>query len=180
MRYSLVKVLLTVSPFGPSFSPQLGVFSLSPSGTPFLPLTGHELRITSNVFSVACRLLNSLASLFATRFLYFQQLAASFAKTPGVGVPAFFLSRRLPRTARRQATLVVFPSPFGVNPASLDETWPQKQQKPWSEPWVSSKKAGGCPTLLRRELAVLWGWLRRAAARRRGDSFGFCGLGRRR
>ena len=34
--------------------------------------------------SIACRLLNSLASLFSTPFLYFQSLAASFRKTPGV------------------------------------------------------------------------------------------------
>ena len=34
--------------------------------------------------SIACRLLNSLASLFPSRFLYFQSFAASFSKTPGV------------------------------------------------------------------------------------------------
>jgi len=34
--------------------------------------------------SIVCRLLKSLASLFPTRFLYFQSLAASFRKTPGV------------------------------------------------------------------------------------------------
>src|SRR5437899_10667340 len=34
--------------------------------------------------SIACRLLKSLASLFSTPFLYFQSLAASFRKTPGV------------------------------------------------------------------------------------------------
>ena len=38
----------------------------------------------SGLFSSACRLLNSLASLFSTPFLYFQSLAASFRKTPGV------------------------------------------------------------------------------------------------
>jgi len=37
--------------------------------------------------SIACRLLKSLASLFAPRILCFQRLAASFAKIPGVGVP---------------------------------------------------------------------------------------------
>jgi hypothetical protein len=34
--------------------------------------------------SIACRLLKSLASLFASRFLYFQSFAASFHKTRGV------------------------------------------------------------------------------------------------
>ncbi len=42
--------------------------------------------------SIACRLLNSLASLFSTPFLYFQSLAASFVKIPGVGVPRGFSS----------------------------------------------------------------------------------------
>ena len=37
--------------------------------------------------SIACRLLKSLASLFAPRILCFQRLAASFAKIPGGGVP---------------------------------------------------------------------------------------------
>src|SRR5258707_14754587 len=35
--------------------------------------------------SIACRLLKSLASLFALPFLCFQQLAASLCKIPGVG-----------------------------------------------------------------------------------------------
>src|SRR6266404_8651662 len=35
--------------------------------------------------SIACRLLKSLASLFAPRILCFQRLAASFRKTPGGG-----------------------------------------------------------------------------------------------
>jgi len=39
--------------------------------------------------SIACRLLNSLASLFSTPFLYFQSLAASFRKTPGVWSTVF-------------------------------------------------------------------------------------------
>src|SRR6267154_2195113 len=48
--------------------------------------------------SIACRLLNSLASLFAPRILCFQRLAASFAKISGGGVP--------PRLS-----LVVYPEP---------------------------------------------------------------------
>src|SRR6267378_5314006 len=35
--------------------------------------------------SMGCRLLKSLASLFSTPFLYFQSLAASFARIPGGG-----------------------------------------------------------------------------------------------
>src|SRR5882724_3237743 len=42
--------------------------------------------------SIACRPLNSLASLFSTPFLYFQSLAASFRKTPGVGGAVFLCS----------------------------------------------------------------------------------------
>jgi hypothetical protein len=37
------------------------------------------------LFSVACRLLFSLASLFSPRSLYYQALTASFAQTPGGG-----------------------------------------------------------------------------------------------
>jgi len=37
--------------------------------------------------SVICGLFNSLCALFTTRAVYFQQLADSFCKTPGVGVP---------------------------------------------------------------------------------------------
>src|SRR5882762_8372127 len=40
--------------------------------------------------STACRLLKSLASLFAPRILCFQRLAASFAKIPGGGYSAAF------------------------------------------------------------------------------------------
>jgi hypothetical protein len=135
MRYSLVKVLLIVSPFPSSFSPALNPFSrspraLTPLSTAFLPrakprsrptrtvsplfvactpnrsLTplstaftqkhqdvrvslsyfvqaGHGSRITSHVFSYYCGLFVALAALFATPILYFQQLARSFAKTPG-------------------------------------------------------------------------------------------------
>src|SRR5882757_3528449 len=42
--------------------------------------------------SIACRLLKSLASLFAPRILCFQRLAASFVKIPGVGIPLGFSS----------------------------------------------------------------------------------------
>src|SRR6267142_2876510 len=41
-------------------------------------------RHVNPVFSEGCRLLKSLASLFRTASLCFQELAASFRKTPGV------------------------------------------------------------------------------------------------
>src|ERR1700758_871213 len=41
--------------------------------------------------SIACTLLNSLASLFATPLVCFQSFAASFPKTPGVGWGCGFL-----------------------------------------------------------------------------------------
>jgi hypothetical protein len=40
--------------------------------------------------------LSSLCALFCTGFLCFQELGASFAKTPGWGGPATFLATRLP------------------------------------------------------------------------------------
>src|SRR5882757_2922962 len=51
-----------------------------------IPNEQHELKDHQPTLSVsiACRLLNSLASLFSTPFLCFQSLAASFRKTPGV------------------------------------------------------------------------------------------------
>src|SRR5882762_7832890 len=53
--------------------------------------------------SMGCRLLNSLASLFAPRILCFQRLAASFAKIPGGGVPpAAFLVVYPQRGSRRE------------------------------------------------------------------------------
>src|SRR5882724_4208875 len=47
-------------------------------------LKDHQLTLSA---SMGCRLLKSLASLFAPRILCFQRLAASFAKIPGGGVP---------------------------------------------------------------------------------------------
>ncbi len=68
--------------------------------TPFftsLPLTrphrflrharpSRTAQVLSAAASIACALLNSLASLFAAAVLYFQSLAHSFAKHPGYGV----------------------------------------------------------------------------------------------
>ena len=53
--------------------------------------------VLSTCKSIACALLNSLASLFATPFLCFQSFADSFAKTGGWGCPAPFPATRLPR-----------------------------------------------------------------------------------
>ena len=41
----------------------------------------------SDCASMPCALLNSLVALFSTAVVCFQELARSFAKTPGVGVP---------------------------------------------------------------------------------------------
>src|SRR6266849_1737444 len=68
--------------------------------TPFftsLPLTrphrflrharpSRTAQVLSAAASIACALLNSLASLFAAAVLYFQSLAHSFAEHPGYGV----------------------------------------------------------------------------------------------
>src|SRR5882762_1194678 len=53
----------------------------------FLPgcsrITGHESQVTS--FHLLAASLSSLCALFCSRSLFFQELAASFAKTPGWG-----------------------------------------------------------------------------------------------
>jgi hypothetical protein len=72
-----------VSPFRPFLLSPASVFSKRP----FTRQLNFFAAWPSSAFSVACRLLVSLGSLFRTRFLYFQQFAHSFAKTPGVGVP---------------------------------------------------------------------------------------------
>ena len=67
---------------------------ISQQGT---PLSAHA--------SIACSLLNSLASLFATPSLYFQSFADSFVKTPGGGVPcANFPPLVYPERSSRGAT----------------------------------------------------------------------------
>src|SRR5260370_930124 len=48
-------------------------------------LISHQGTRLSAYVSIACSLLNSLASLFATPSLYFQSFADSFVKTPGGG-----------------------------------------------------------------------------------------------
>ena len=57
--------------------------------------------------STACALLNSLVALFSTAVVCFQELADSFAKTPGVGVPRAApspLAARSPRALLKTAT----------------------------------------------------------------------------
>ena len=87
------KVLLTVSPSRTSFYPRPAVFSqrFSFSGQP---------RSVSHAVSYYCALLNSLAALFATPILCFQQFAHSFCKMPGGGCVS-----RIP----------VRPSPSGIS-----------------------------------------------------------------
>ena len=69
--------------------------------TPFLPalpakapfasahrsLAPHTAKLLNTHGSIACTLLNSLASLFAHAFVCFQSLADSFCKIGGVGYP---------------------------------------------------------------------------------------------
>src|SRR5258708_6925801 len=82
MGESLGKVLLTVSPTRPSFSPPARVFSQPPLALqPDFYASG-----ASSFLSMICRLL-ILGSLFCPRFLCFHQLADSFCKMPGVGYP---------------------------------------------------------------------------------------------
>jgi hypothetical protein len=64
-------------------------------------LTSHSGAPLSRHASIACRLLESLASLFPSPFLYFQSFAASFRKTRGVWGTVFLCdtsahSRRTP------------------------------------------------------------------------------------
>ena len=54
--------------------------------------------------SIACALLNSLASLFAAAVLYFQSFAHSFAKYPGYGVSRTVLRLGSPQRAKSFAS----------------------------------------------------------------------------
>jgi hypothetical protein len=66
--------------------------SKAPISFHYRSLISHQGTPLSAYASIACSLLNSLASLFATPFLYFQSFADSFVKTGGVGVPCTFFS----------------------------------------------------------------------------------------
>ena len=56
--------------------------------------------------SIACRLLKSLASLFSIPYLYFQSVAASFRKTPGVWGAVFLCdTSAFSAPARRDGSL---------------------------------------------------------------------------
>ncbi len=110
------KVPLIVSPSRPSFDPPANVFS-QPSN--FCAV----LQPTSLAVSHCCGLLVSLASLFRSRFLCFHQLADSFAKTPGVGVPprhlrALYLSVLSPLIDFQNLCFHKFTNPFSSNPFS--------------------------------------------------------------
>ena len=64
-----------------------GVYSSSVHRNTSPPLR-FDTPVANPIFSAACRLFVSLGSLFRTRLLCFQELAASFAKNRGVGIPA--------------------------------------------------------------------------------------------
>jgi len=73
--------------------------------------------LTLNV-SAICRLFVSLGLLFRTPIVCFQQLAASFPKTPGWGVSPRFSppATRLPRSSRGHSPLATFFSPTPLFP----------------------------------------------------------------
>ncbi len=83
-----------MSPSCPSFPPQSGVYPRASSGSVSERLPSRENLVgpcpsptlTHNP-STACRLLNSLASLFAIAIPCFQHVAASFPKIPGGVLP---------------------------------------------------------------------------------------------
>src|SRR5260370_28323573 len=92
-----LKVLLTVSPFRPSFPPQSAVYPKGPHCLPSPPtthypprtthspvrlFTGHRSRVTSHAFSCACGLFVAPKKVnpFAIK-----QIQPLFAKTPGWG-----------------------------------------------------------------------------------------------
>src|SRR5579864_3518064 len=66
-------------------------FPALPAKAPFASghrsLVLHTAKLLNIHGSMACTLLNSLASLFAHAFLCFQSFAGSFCKIPGVGYP---------------------------------------------------------------------------------------------
>ncbi len=77
------------APISLPFSARCAYFP-SPQGCTVIPSPLPRCLCVSTanrVFSAVCSLLSSLCALFCTRFLCFQQLAASFCKTPGVGYP---------------------------------------------------------------------------------------------
>jgi hypothetical protein len=94
--------------------------------TPFLPalpakapfasghrsLVPHTARLLNTHNSIACTLLNSLASLFAHAFVCFQSFADSFCKTPGVGYPRQQLRYTRSRSQEWLAELHNFGAPI--------------------------------------------------------------------
>ena len=103
-------------PFSSFFDPPANVF-------PQLCKFCAASRRASLAVSQRCGLLVSLASLFRSRFLCFHQLADSFAKTWGVGVPlrdlrALFLSVLSPLIDFQNLCFHKFTNPFSGNPFS--------------------------------------------------------------
>jgi hypothetical protein len=65
----------------------------------------------TRLFSMAYRLLDSLASLFRVPFLCFQQLADSFGKIPGGGVPLLDFARFRRSNSGDQDLQIVYAAP---------------------------------------------------------------------
>src|SRR5579859_4157461 len=89
------------------------LFPALPAQAPFASghrsLVSHTAKLLNTHGSIACALLNSLASLFAHAFVCFQSFADSFCKIGGWGTPpaiAVYLES-IPRMARRLCTILV-------------------------------------------------------------------------
>src|SRR3984893_390105 len=99
----------------------MGYLTLWLSRNPFRQLAPHNLPIPittggNHLFSMVCALLNSLASLFRTPIVYFQYLAHSLIKTPGVAYPGSILS---PAHKRKHASLQVLCLPLLRTPCRV-------------------------------------------------------------
>src|SRR6202140_4367418 len=77
----------------------------APFGSGHRSLVPHTAKLLNTHGSIACTLLNSLASLFAQAFVCFQSFADSFCKTPGVGVSPQQLRYTRSRSSRLLAEL---------------------------------------------------------------------------
>jgi hypothetical protein len=106
ITHSFAQRRAAIPPIFNSFRTLSIVTGVYPSATPVL-LAPRPLcrafpspRVLKPANSRVCIGLPPLCTLSCTRFLCFQQLAASFPKTPGVGVSRMYLSRL--RTRRRR------------------------------------------------------------------------------
>src|ERR1700687_2678166 len=95
-------------------SPLTPFFPALPAKAPFAfghrLLVPHTAKLLNTHGSIACTLLNSLASLFAHAFVCFQSFADSFCKIGGgtpAAIPVYLES--IPRLARRIRTIWMHP-----------------------------------------------------------------------